>query len=209
MVGSTGLAFVHTLAYVVGVMREKSAKSAEDWIRAAFIVLARSGADAIRVEPLARQLRVTKGSFYWHFKDRAALLAQVLTEWERIATSQVIALVDKEGGAPLERLRRLMGMTVTHPQAAPIEQAIRAWGAHERSVRRALERVDRHRIAYVRGLLIACGIESQAAARRSTLMYLALLGEYAVVSHGGHPAGPEVWRELVCLATMRTRPSSV
>jgi AcrR family transcriptional regulator len=186
---------------MVSYMAEKSAKSAGDWVNAAFLVLAKKGAAAVRVEPLAKQLRVTKGSFYWHFKDRADLLAQILTEWERRATSQVIALVDEKGGSPRERLQHLMVITATHPQAAPIEQAIRAWGAQERSVRNALERVDQRRIAYVRDLLVASGVKGTTALHRSKLMYLALIGEYAVVSHGGELAGPLVWQELIRLAT--------
>ncbi len=191
---------VHTVAYGGVVNRRRPAKSADDWVRAAFRVLARRGADGVRVEPLAVELGVTKGSFYWHFADRAALLTSILAEWERMATSQVIALVDGVKGAPRERLLRLLEVTVKHPNAAPIEQAIRAWGARDGKVRQALERVDARRVDYVRDLLVAGGVERSRAARRSQLMYLALLGEYVVVSHGGAPRAPLVWRELVDLA---------
>lgn len=180
--------------------RRPDAKSAHDWVAAALRVLARQGVQGVKVEPIAEELGVTKGSFYWHFADRAALLDALLTEWERVATLRVIEELDRHGGSPRDRLHHLMTMTVSHPDAARIEQAIRAWGAHDRAVRKALERVDERRVDYVRALLVAAGVDRTHATRRSQLMYLALLGEYAVVSHGGSPRTPAVWRELVDLA---------
>src|ERR1041385_3058034 len=52
------------------------------WLRATRLALLTGGPDAVRVEPLARELGVTKGSFYWHFGDRADLLEALLVEWE-------------------------------------------------------------------------------------------------------------------------------
>lgn len=184
--------------------RRPDAKSTEDWVGAALRVLARQGVEGVKVEPLAEELGVTKGSFYWHFADRAALLTALLAEWERVATSRVIEELDRHGGPPRERLNHLMTMTVSHPSAARIEQAIRAWGAHDRAVRKALERVDERRVDYVRAMLVAAGVDRTHAMRRSRLMYLALLGEYAVVSHGGAPQPASVWRELVDLALLGT-----
>src|SRR5262245_7462490 len=59
-----------------------STRSRADWLRAARLALRRRGPDAVRVEPLARALGVTKGSFYWHFRDRSDLLEALLKEWE-------------------------------------------------------------------------------------------------------------------------------
>lgn len=184
--------------------RRPTAKSAEDWVGAAFRVLARQGVDGVKVEPLAEELGVTKGSFYWHFADRGALLNALLAEWERVATLRVIEELDRYEEAPHGRLNHLMTMAVSHPDAARIEQAIRAWGARDRTVRKALERVDDRRVDYVRAMLVAAGVDRTRAARRSHLMYLALLGEYAVVSHGGAPQPAAVWRELVDLALLGT-----
>lgn len=178
-----------------------SARSADDWVRAAFTLLARKGAEFVRVEPLAKQLAVTKGSFYWHFEDRAALLQAMLTEWERVATSNIIELVERRGGVALERLRRLLLTTTAPAEAARVEQAIRAWGASEGAVREALERVDARREAYVRDLLIGCGVGESKAAHRSHALYRMLIGEYAQVSHGGEPTSRAVWEEMLSLMT--------
>src|SRR2546427_309106 len=79
--------------------------SAGDWARAALEVLAQGGIEAVAVEPLARRLKVTKGSFYWHFRSRAELLEAALREWETSATREGIALMEA-GAGPRERLRR-------------------------------------------------------------------------------------------------------
>src|SRR5215475_9389836 len=55
-----------------------------DWIRIGFSQLAREGIESVRIEVLARELGVSKGSFYWHFRDRDELLMQMLEQWERV-----------------------------------------------------------------------------------------------------------------------------
>src|SRR3712207_4977412 len=80
--------------------------TAEDWLRAAVRALEGGGVDAVAVEPLARKLRVTKGSFYWHFKNRGALLGAVLERWEEECTEAVIAAAERIVD-PRERLVRV------------------------------------------------------------------------------------------------------
>jgi AcrR family transcriptional regulator len=176
------------------------ARGMHDWVAAALEALAQQGAEGVRVEALATQLKVTKGSFYWHFKDRAALLEAMLGEWERLATTQVIVALEPEA-APKARLQKLLRLAARHPRAARTEQAIRAWGAREPAAREALTRVDARREAYVKAQLVACGVSPARAARRSHALYLMLIGEYARVSHGGAPSPRETWDEQVELAT--------
>jgi AcrR family transcriptional regulator len=172
-------------------------RTADEWVRAAFVVLASHGAAAVRVESLARALGVTKGSFYWHFPTRAAFLRAMLQHWEATATAAIITAVEQAGGTPSERLSRLVLSTAPHPQAPATEQAIRAWGASEPAVRRALERVDARRAQYVRGLLIEHGIPPPLATERTRILALALIGEFARVAHRGPRTPTSVWSTLV------------
>lgn len=71
------------------VERQKSL-TATDWAEAALDAIAAGGLDAVAVEPLARQLGVTKGSFYWHFSNRDALVRAALERWEELQSSQPI-----------------------------------------------------------------------------------------------------------------------
>src|SRR5262245_46590032 len=82
--------------------------SRHDWVRLGLRVLAESGIDAVRVEPLAARLGVTKGSFYWHFRDRPALHAAMLTEWRHSATHDILVQVEKAASSPADQLHDLL-----------------------------------------------------------------------------------------------------
>lgn len=149
--------------------------SAAEWTDMALRVMAAEGVEAVRVEPLARALAVTKGSFYWHFADRRALLDALLAEWERLATQDVIEAVQVAHEAPDERLRELTRVVFRH--GGPLDRAIRAWGAHDEGAAEAIARVDANRYDFVRGLLVEYGLPKQAAAIRARLLYTSLVGE--------------------------------
>jgi AcrR family transcriptional regulator len=172
-------------------------RTADEWVRAAFIVLASQGAEAVRVESLARTLGVTKGSFYWHFANRRAFLRAMLTHWEAKTTAAIITAVEAAGGTPSQRLERLVRSTALHPQAPATEQAVRAWGASEPAVRRALARVDHRREVYVRGLLVEHGVPPTVASARTRILALAMIGEFARVAHRGPRTPAPIWSALV------------
>jgi AcrR family transcriptional regulator len=88
------------------VMTQGRRLNAEDWSAAALSALGEKGLAGIAVEPLAARLRTTKGSFYWHFANRDALIAAALDLWERSHTEAIIAAVDRERD-PALRLRSL------------------------------------------------------------------------------------------------------
>src|SRR5260370_34728051 len=78
------------------------------WIDEGLRALAAGGPDAVRIEPLAQALGVTRGGFYWHFADRRALLEEMLDRWERATTEEVSERLAREGGAPRSTPRRLL-----------------------------------------------------------------------------------------------------
>jgi len=150
-----------------------------DWLAAATAALAESGVDAVRVEPLAQRLGITKGSFYWHFRDRPALLAAVLEDWEKVATLAIIDEVEAGGGDASARLLRLFLLTL---DADPrLERQLRAWAAGDPAAATIVERVDRRRLRYLRGLFADLGFSSPAARTRAHLVYYSALGE---IAHG-------------------------
>lgn len=90
--------------------------SAADWIRFAEQEFSKHGVDAVRVEPLAKKLSVTKGSFYWHFKTRRELLDSIIADWKRRSTSAVIERLS-EGGADATRAIKSAVFTAVPPWA--------------------------------------------------------------------------------------------
>lgn len=159
--------------------------SADDWIAAAAARFAEQGADAVRVEPLAKSLGVSKGSFYWHFKDRAALLSAVVDAWEQRGTLEIIEGVEAASDDPAERLWALFERTFGTPPAVDLfETAVRSWASQDAHARKLTKRVDRKRLAFVAGLLHAAGIPKAEAKRRSELLYCTLIGEFLQRSYG-------------------------
>lgn len=147
----------------------------EAWIEAGLALLAEQGVAAVGVEPLAVRLGVTKGSFYWHFRNRAELLSVLRQEWELRSTEAFIARVDQVGGAPAERLRALLLLTAEAPK--PLERAVRAWAALDPETARRVAAVDERRTTFVAALLGEIGHRPDAAVALARLIVCFVVGE--------------------------------
>ena len=122
------------------------------WIDEGLRALAAGGPDAVRIEPLARALGVTKGGFYWHFKDRRALLDEMLDAWEQTVVDDVIEQVEAGGGDARARLRRLFALAGSGGELLEVDLAIRDWARRDEAVAKRLRRVDNRRMDYLRSL---------------------------------------------------------
>ena len=87
-------AFVNTVAYGQAMNTVKLTR--DDWLAAGFLALSRDGPTALRAEALARKLKTTKGSFYWHFADLPAFKQAMLTLWREKVAGEIIAEVMEE-----------------------------------------------------------------------------------------------------------------
>lgn len=151
---------------------------ADAWIAAGFDALAAGGIDAVRVEPLAKALAITKGSFYWHFADRRALLDAMLAAWTqgRIAAIREQSAV---GGAPDTVLRGLADLYTRHAnvRGLSIELAIRALARSDEDAAKGVRAVDRERLRHVGDLFAALGWPRNDAQARAILFYSYLFGQ--------------------------------
>lgn len=145
----------------------KTRLSADDWAQAALDALAEGGLAAVAVEPIAKRLGTTKGSFYWHFKDRAALVEAALARWEQRSTDDVIAEIAIETD-PAERLHRLFAQVIDYAATGRIELALLA-SADQESVAATLRRVADRRIEYVAELLRELGLTAGQARTRAVV----------------------------------------
>ncbi len=148
------------------------------WIAAAFDALAEGGIDAVRVEPLAKALRITKGSFYWHFADRRALLDATLDSWMqgRVAAIRQQATLR---GDPAAALRDLVDLYTRNAnlRGLAIELAIRALARTDAAAAKAVRGVDRERLRHVGDLFAALGWGRSEAQARAVLFYSYLFGQ--------------------------------
>jgi AcrR family transcriptional regulator len=147
----------------------------QDWINQGMTVLANSGVEKVRVEPLAKLMGVTKGSFYWHFKNREDLLEAILQDWIASQTSSIIEQVDKIDGDATTKLLHLFELAIEDD--GRVENALRAWAANDAKISEALAQVDRRRLNYTRDLFLAVGFEPLEATIRARMIYYSLVGE--------------------------------
>ncbi|MFG2831210.1 TetR/AcrR family transcriptional regulator [Streptomyces sp. NPDC048434] len=148
--------------------------TAQDWADAALTAMGEGGLAAVAVEPLAARLGTTKGSFYWHFTNRDALIEAALERWEEVGTEAVITEVAAEPD-PGERLRRLLLRATSWSAADPRDVSLLATAAHPR-VAAALARVTARRIGYLATLFAELGFPEDEAGHRGLLAYTAYLG---------------------------------
>ncbi len=147
--------------------------SPQDWAEAALAALIEGGVAAVAVEPLATWLNTTKGSFYWHYADRGALLDAALALWEAQETEAVIAgLAGIED--PADRLHLLFELVLTLPDEDSVARLVRS--ADDVRVAAALERVTRRRLDYVIEQLSACGLPAHEAQVRASVAYATYVG---------------------------------
>ncbi|MFE6254335.1 TetR/AcrR family transcriptional regulator [Agromyces sp. NPDC057865] len=163
--------------------------SADDWVGAAYRRFNEGGLAAVRVEAVARDLGATKGSFYWHFADRAALVNAVMERWERSETDFVIDLVER-AGTPEERLAALYDVIVDRMGERGGERTLYLDAAPE-SVDAVVARVTERRVAYVAALLHDAGVDDDEARRRGAAVVAAVIG-FQQLAAGGWRAGPAV-----------------
>ncbi|MFG2123619.1 TetR/AcrR family transcriptional regulator [Streptomyces sp. NPDC048710] len=165
--------------------------TAQDWADAALSAMGEGGLAAVAIEPLAVRLGTTKGSFYWHFANREALIEAALDRWEQKSTESVIAGLKSEPD-PAVRLRRLFVEASELAAEDPLEVSLPASAGHPR-VAAVLRRVTERRVGYLAELFIELGFRRDEARRRALLAYTGYLG-HAQLAHAVPetlPAGEE------------------
>jgi len=150
--------------------------SAQDWVDLGLKTLTKSGFTALKAEPLAKAMRVSRGSFYWHFADIGAYHAAILERWREVATEQIIAAVEAarktaKGEDPLAVLLKL-----TFGSKLVLEKAVRSWAANDARARAAVVAMDRRRLDYIEGLLKDAGLAEDIARARAQILFWAFFG---------------------------------
>jgi AcrR family transcriptional regulator len=173
-----------------------------DWLKAARIALLKGGAEEVRVERMARNLHVTKGSFYWHFRNREELLEILLREWEEELLHDIIPrLKGRRGWDALRLLLRLMVKRAPLGEKGilPSDAAMFTWASVSPAVAPRVNRAERKRVALLKKLI--------GDPDRTELLYLVWLG---FVARGQRVSGsrrefPQIARSMLKLIPPRSR----
>ena len=147
--------------------------SAQDWLHQGLKVLAKSGFTALKAEPLAKAMGVSRGSFYWHFADIGVYHAAILKHWRDVAAEQVIAnleMVPKDRDALALLLRQAFSSTPA------LENAVRTWATVDPAARAAVQAIDQRRLGYIETLLRQSGLSADLARARAQILYWTFLG---------------------------------
>lgn len=151
------------------------------WVEGARKVLVAGGVSAVKVDPLATALGVTTGSFYWHFKDRKALLASVLEHWELTNSAGLFAAVARTPNDPHQQLSDLVDVWIDEGDYCPAyDAAVRDWARTSPEAERAVRRVDEKRINLLQGIFTQLGYDEPRAFIRARVAYFHQVGYYAL-----------------------------
>lgn len=174
--------------------------SRQEWIEAALDALAEGGIEAIRVEALAKRLKVTKGGFYWHFRDRSDLFSAVLEHWRVGRMAVIERQTRKEAGSdPRIVLKGLLSLYAgaRNEKGRGIELAIRDWARRDTQAAAVVAQVDEYRLDRVGGLFRALGCGTDESLARAYLFYAYVFGESLLVPSWVRRVTPR------CAATVR------
>lgn len=136
------------------------------------------------MEPLARSLGTTKGSFYWHFADPQALRDALIALWFRLGEAEITASVTARGARGIVALEALLDRIAQPPHdtwgGPGAEAAIRAWAFADPVVAAAVTEMDGRRLAVLRQFFAEAGQGDEQAAASARLFYAAVIGQEAL-----------------------------
>jgi len=147
--------------------------SADDWIRAGLKALAREGFTALKADVMARKLKVSRGSFYWHFAGIAAFEEAVMRRWRDVMAEAIIRGLEQLEPAS-ERLPRLLRLAFDADPA--LEIAMRGWASSDPRARAMVRSVDNRRLAYLERMLREAGVTAGHIRPRAQILYWTYLG---------------------------------
>ncbi|MEM7735268.1 MAG: TetR/AcrR family transcriptional regulator [Deinococcota bacterium] len=172
--------------------------SKEQWLDHGLHQLAQHGFTALKADTLAKSLGVSRGSFYWHFKDLGAFHKAVLEHWYRVTVEVIVDSIEEQEVTPCAKLERLIRIAVGSERS--LERAVRAWSFYEATVQTTLAEVDAKRLEYVTALLNDIGVDSARTHAKARVIYCGYLGQVVLSDDLSQPQQTNIIDELMSIA---------
>lgn len=151
--------------------------SRDVWLTAARQALISSGVDAVKIQPLASRLQISRTSFYWFFKDRKALLTALLEDWEAKNTGAFVEACGAYAETIQEATLNLIVMYYDDSRFEPkLDFAIRGWAHHSEDVAARIHAADETRLEAIRAMFARFGFDAEEADVRARAIYLTQIG---------------------------------
>lgn len=171
----------------------------QNWLDHGLKTLAKSGFASLKAATMAEALGVSRGSFYWHFKDIFDFQTRLLAHWRSRTTDMIIREMDAKSDAD-QRLPDLMIRAFA--AKADLDRAIRVWATYDAQARAHLMDVDKLRMDYIKSLLKAAGLADDIASQRARFLYAASLGDAAIAPDVGRSFTTEDLKRLAALLVL-------
>lgn len=150
-----------------------------DWLEAGQSLLRRGGLKALKLRPLAEELRVSTGSFYHHFADFDAYQGHLAQYFAQDQVTDMVEAIQRATDDPVDRIR-LLAQTVRRRGMSRLSIAMRAWAESDPRARAAVERHDDLLMAFLTECLVRAGFApSEAGVRAYALIALGLAKVHA------------------------------
>lgn len=153
-------------------------RGSEDvWLEAAKAALLEGGVEAVKIQPLAARLQLSRTSFYWFFKDRRAILDALLHRWEDTNTGPLVAACEAYADTIAEAVLNVIGTFLDDGAfEARFDFAIRGWALRDKAVMARVNDADERRLAAIRAMFVRFGFEAREADVRARTVYLVQIG---------------------------------
>lgn len=159
-------------------MSQTPQKSRQDWIDGALLMIADHGVNKLAVEPLAKRLKTTKGSFYWHFTSKNELVTAVLEYWQRRGVAEPIQ--DANNGTPQDKLRHILELSLRPGSYDRAEWKLLT--SDDPQVQAVAQKIHASRIDYLAEQVTLLGVAAQTAHVRAKTAYAAYLGQLTLMN---------------------------
>lgn len=162
---------------MVIMMQKNTRLNKEAWLSEALEVLYEYGIDKVNIEPLAKRLGVTKGSFYWHFKNKDDFLSALPGYWVEKQTNSVFEYVQAQAGSAKEKMRATIEY-LAREDPDRYDNSMRAWAHFDSNVEKAVSSIDQRRLEFVCDLFLLAGLDTEEAEMRARMWYFYDIGEH-------------------------------
>jgi AcrR family transcriptional regulator len=173
----------------------------QDWIRAAYTVFTQEGVERVRVLTLAEHLGITRGSFYWHFKNRDELLQALIAVWQQKNTGELLAACASSRDFTDRMLAIADCWTNENLFDPALDTAMRNWGTHDPKIGQLVHEEDQKRLAAFQKMFAEHGCGHTEAVIRARVFYFTQVGYYALELGEALPERLKLYRDYFWVFT--------